>query len=86
MEMDRKRVLMNLKGYDAWEHTNYKLVKAEADVIIEALENERPKGKWEYDADKDKSGGHCNRCGHFLRYGEKTNFCPDCGADMREEV
>ena len=45
---------------------------------------ERPKGKWEYDADKDKSGGHCNRCGHFLRYGEKTNFCPDCGADMRE--
>ena len=44
----------------------------------------RPKGKWEYDADKDKSGGHCNRCGHFLRYGEKTNFCPDCGADMRE--
>ena len=40
MEMDRKRVLMNLKGYDAWEHTNYKLVKAEADVIIEALEKD----------------------------------------------
>lgn len=45
----------------------------------------RKKGKWEYDACKDKSGGHCNRCGHFLRYGEKTNFCPDCGADMRGE-
>ena len=40
MEMDRKRVLMNLKGYDGWEHTNYKLVKAGADVIIEALEKD----------------------------------------------
>ena len=53
-------------------------------LAIKALEQEPKKGKWEYDANKDKSGGHCNKCGHFLRYGEKTNFCPDCGADNRE--
>lgn len=45
----------------------------------------RKKGKWEYDAYKDRTKGHCNRCGHFMRYGEKTKFCPDCGAEMEGE-
>lgn len=57
-----------------------------AENILTKLSSATPthkKGKWEYDAYKDKSGGHCNCCGHFLRYGEKTNWCPDCGADMR---
>lgn len=40
------------------------------------------KGKWEYDPYKDRTKGHCNRCGHFMRYGEKTKFCPDCGTEM----
>ena len=57
-------------------------------IILEEISSVTPtrkNGKWEYDADKDKSGGHCNRCGHYLRYGEKTNFCSDCGAEMESE-
>lgn len=45
----------------------------------------RNKGKWEYDAYKDRNGGHCNQCGHSMRYGAKTKFCPDCGAEMESE-
>jgi len=70
---------------EKWQEENKKYFECEN--IIKDLPSVTPtpnKGKWEYDANKDKSGGHCNKCGHFLRYGEKTNFCPDCGADMRE--
>ena len=42
-------------------------------------------GRWEYNAYVDHSGGHCSVCGHYLRWGEKTNFCPDCGSRMMEE-
>ena len=34
----------------------------------------------------DDSGAYlyrCNQCGHIQNY--ESNFCPNCGADMREE-
>ena len=45
------------------------------------------KGKWIY----CRETGYGNPYGHFEcsvcgdGYGYKTNFCPNCGADMREE-
>lgn len=55
---------------------------------IEALKDERPQGKWLID------GHHirCNRCNEYIcntdREGNEIpdNFCPNCGADMREEA
>lgn len=55
-------------------------------MAIEALKD-RPHGEWE------KDGHHirCKNCNEYMcetdREGNKipTNFCPNCGADMREE-
>ena len=47
------------------------------------------RGRWEpvVDANEDGSpyqaGIHCSECGHFDVW--EFNFCPNCGADMREE-
>ena len=49
---------------------------------IKAYEPEGKKGKWidreVYDADRWK----CSECGRTEQY--KENYCPNCGADMRE--
>ena len=37
---------------------------------------ERKKGKWIDD--------HCSECGCYVYHGDVRNFCPMCGADMRE--
>lgn len=49
----------------------------------------RPRGKW---INHRKDHGHniadCDQCGGTLQWldpDERPNFCPDCGADMREE-
>lgn len=54
------------------------------DIAIEAIvaQPERRKGKW--------VENKCNRCGEHVPYWNmtttyyKSNFCPHCGADMRE--
>lgn len=67
-------------------------------MAIEALK-ERPTGKWAYEKINSYSERiYCSECGsqapfvyvaddHYgrLAHGEirKTNFCPNCGADMR---
>lgn len=51
---------------------------------VELLEKaERPHGEW-----KQKSGlyfgyPYCSKCGYAYKHA--FNFCPNCGADMREE-
>ena len=51
------------------------------------LDDLRPKGRWEqYPEDWREQiiGGKCSLCG-FAYYGNRFNFCPSCGADMREK-
>ena len=71
-----------------YEHTNatYWLQKR-----IEAIPSaDRPQGEWE-DTGKDPSHSHpltaiwyrCSECGYGTN--AKTNFCPDCGAEMKGE-
>jgi hypothetical protein len=43
------------------------------------FEKKRPRGKWIIEHD----WVHCFLCGHEQNY--TSNFCPNCGADMREE-
>ena len=45
---------------------------------------ERKRGKW-IDDDKHNHKYHrCSICGHGRFNWGKDNFCPNCGADMRE--
>ena len=46
-------------------------------MAIEALKTDRPHGEWLY----RWNDVECSRCGEFEK--GKTNFCPNCGADMR---
>ena len=46
---------------------------------------ERKKGKWIEDLEYLPITYICPFCGHKI-YGDDTNFCPNCGADMRKEI
>lgn len=60
-------------------------------MAIKALEEqERPTGKWI--DNQDDTGGriNCSVCGKMLpctdEYWYETDYCPNCGADMREDT
>lgn len=62
-------------------------------AIIDGKTNfPRPKGEWielPKAFDNRELPCKCSLCGHilsFMNYYPKSNFCPDCGADMREIV
>lgn len=84
--MDAKSVLKNLSDYDLWEHTNYKLRKEEADVIIPLLEKAIPKPVHVYeDIDEDEEGKQftmyvkfCPTCQQSYRF-RVPNYCEKCG-------
>lgn len=42
------------------------------------------KGEWQHDGSHWKNRFICSECGYKL-FDEPTNFCPNCGADMRGE-
>ena len=57
------------------------------EMAIEALQ-ERPKGRWIFNNRVHYVDEcHCSLCGQVLSTykGERKNFCPNCGADMRGE-
>ena len=50
---------------------------------IERLRGKRPRGKWEIiDYEYGVYCIRCSRCGSW-RFGRRSSYCPDCGADMR---
>ena len=61
--------------------------EAERDCMDKAIkavnQPERPHGKWTHDGSKWKYRFLCSECGYKLMGEEPTNFCPNCGADMR---
>lgn len=44
---------------------------------------ERESGRWEIKAENNYIGYHCTECDYVLK-AHKSNFCPNCGADMRK--
>ena len=63
-------------------------------TVLPSAQTERKQGKWIYGEDEyGIDGYHCDKCGffvpwdyahNFINYIEDYNFCPNCGADMRE--
>lgn len=51
-------------------------------INTEPTVNERPQGEWVTD-DATYSTWRCNKCLHVQTI--CSNFCPNCGADMRGE-
>lgn len=52
-------------------------------MAIEALKNERPQGKWIMNKTSARGRNYtCTICKKVSR--NKFDFCPNCGADMRE--
>lgn len=43
------------------------------------------RGTWVDETNKWSNGFRCSQCGHKIFCGT-TNFCPNCGADMREII
>ena len=46
---------------------------------------EREKGEWIHNGSHWEYRFNCSKCGYKL-FEEPTNFCPNCGADMRGET
>lgn len=57
--------------------------KEEIADFKQELENvlERPQGEWKTPTSIFKGNYFCNNCNGFVI--DKSNFCPNCGADMR---
>ena len=84
LQIDAIEILKDIQGN--LEETRI-IERCAIDMAIEALK-ERPHGEW-----IDRSDGgrirypfweryECSKCG---AKSENTNFCPNCGADMRKE-
>ena len=58
------------------------------DTTVYYIGNGKPllKGKWNRVCIPTKSALYweCSKCKHALAQIEKTNFCPNCGAEMKE--
>ena len=53
--------------------------------ILQEKDDPVVKGEWKDGKDEfDDDNPQCSNCGAFGLV--KTNFCPNCGADMREEI
>lgn len=46
----------------------------------------RPHGEWiRVPAANGLDKYRCDKCGHYVTGGDDKNFCPNCGADMRQQ-
>lgn len=65
--------------------SEYELLGKFMNMITYSPTVERPHGEWK----KDGFFAICSKCGHELQHYElvvsRLNFCPNCGADMRDK-
>lgn len=81
--------LTKVNGFKSWPMvSNPEQVEA-LKLAIKALESERPRGDWIVDEDNDilrfMKCSNCGEVAEWLDGGSQfiSNFCPNCGADMR---
>ena len=67
----------------AWLASSLEPVEEAVDMAIEALK-ERPKGKWIDEGDPLTL--RCSKCDYRVARYNNTNYCPNCGADMRSKI
>ena len=81
-ELPNDKMLM--ADVDEKHHTATVSVYA-LDELVEAVNKT---GTWQenidYSRNWDRVRFYCSECGNWQTYG-KTDFCPNCGADMRAE-
>ena len=89
--MDRKEaiqhIIRHMAAHNIGKYPHIKLGEA-LSLAIEALrESERKKGKWISELKEDgDSLLRCSICNYPVSYfWGRTNFCPECGADLREK-
>ena len=83
--MTREEAIDILRSYLMFDKSNMQIDIA-LNMAIEAL-SERPKGEWEEytDCEGKTRTITCSECGWEEHSWLDTNFCPNCGADMRGE-
>ena len=69
-------------------HRGYCFCNGEPDKIIGEMlacefYKEKPKGEWKHEIIGDKPCVLCSICN--LHFDNESNFCPNCGTDMRGE-
>lgn len=68
-----------IREYDGGQlQIGYNKGLSDALKIVKQMSQERPKGRW---VRRTKYYGDCSECGEISSV--KSNFCPNCGADMR---
>lgn len=87
MTRDEAIKILKTERYCQEDTPILKQVRKAYDMAIEALQADRPKGRWHYSNGKPATIGQsfgviCDQCGTESEY--CTNFCGKCGADMRE--
>ncbi len=97
---DREKAIEILRADDISGYSVEEILSAR-DMAIKALEQEPRKGHWIIDTHKIRAFGkkyethdysvHCDKCNYACDYTTDkhgslaSNFCPNCGADMRME-
>ena len=74
--------------YNAWdgEFTAYSVKQIEDAPIVEMIPieyTERKRGEWKHDGSIWENRWVCSECGYKL-FDEQTNYCPNCGAMIKE--
>lgn len=65
-------------------HDGKRLMLIDTAPAVDAVEVVR--GKWNHDGSNWENRFICDQCGYkWFFEAEEANFCPNCGADMREE-
>lgn len=81
--MTREEAIERLKNYTQYRCGGVDLVAI--NMAIQALEQESKTGHWieEFNDTEGEVRFTCSSCGEYQMF--ETDFCPNCGAEMRTE-
>ena len=90
--IDRQAAIDAVNKLVEWYKEKWHESRPTSESVIDVLNNlpsaqpERKKGRWLDDQGKEKYDGYCAECSACGGWSEYiTDFCPNCGADMRGE-
>lgn len=85
-----KELLTNLKSWEAWDFSAFKIEKDDAEILIPILEKATPKKPLVKAADGIEIMAKCPNCGMYNRMNISdiqegkhiTSYCPNCGQNL----
>lgn len=85
-----KELLTNLKSWEAWDFSAFKIEKDDAEILISILEKATPKKPLVRAADGIEIVAKCPNCGMYnhmdisdIQKGKHiTTYCPNCGQNL----